>query len=144
MRQSVITLGILEQLRQLRERKRDEITGKLSQQKQLCKNYDNNINILTSLSDSSAMTITLSAQMSNQANFKANIQRVIDWQKQEHALAIIKQRGLQQEWVEQACREKTLSIVLERQQAELKLARQQQEQKQMDAQAIQSWLRNTS
>ncbi|WP_034943395.1 flagellar export protein FliJ [Erwinia oleae] len=141
MQKDVRTLGVLEQLRQMRERALDEAAGRLSQQKILCQRYSQNIHALTRLSDGSSRPTCDALQMSNQAKFKATVQRVIDWQKQEQALAMIEQESLQRAVVEEACRERTLNIVLERQRAALRQVLQKQEQKQTDAQAMQSWLR---
>lgn len=134
-------VGVLELLRQMRERELEAATGRLAQQQQLCQRYASNINALTNLSASSSTQESDAAQLHNQARFKASIQRVIEWQKQEQALAKIREEALQQELVEQACREKSLSLILERQRAAQQQYRQQWEQKQTDDQAMQSWLR---
>ncbi|MGB8928135.1 MAG: flagellar export protein FliJ [Pantoea agglomerans] len=141
MNRTAATIKVLDQLRQMRERAKDEAQGKLSQQQQLCQRYSNNINALTALSHGVEQLSSGVTQMSNQARFKANIQRVIDWQKQEQALATMTQEALQLELVEQACREKILSIVMTQQQADLQQHQQRKEQQQTDAQAMQSWLR---
>ncbi|MFS2221047.1 flagellar FliJ family protein [Pantoea sp. B65] len=136
------TIATLEQLRLLRERAVSETSGKLVQQQQLCQRYHNNIDALNSLSSGDAIASQDATQMHNLARYKANIQRVIDWQKQEHALAQIEQQQLQQDLILQACREKTVEVVLQQQQAALLRARNGQEQKITDGQAMQSWLRH--
>lgn len=80
-------------------------------------------------------------QLSHQARFRANIQRVIDWQKQEQALAESRRQTLQQELVNEACREKSLSVVLDQQRAALQHQRQLAEQNQTDSQTMQSRMR---
>ncbi|WP_158784512.1 flagellar export protein FliJ [Pantoea sp. BAV 3049] len=137
----VRTTSVLERLRQMRERELEEATGRLAQQKILCQRYASNIAALTGLSNGEISPGCDAVQLSNQARFRANIQRVIDWQKQEQALAEIRQQTLQQELVNEACREKSLSVVLDQQRAALQQQREQAEQKQTDSQAMQSWMR---
>ncbi|QGU88530.1 flagellar export protein FliJ [Erwinia sorbitola] len=135
------SLRVLETLHQMRQRAVEETSGKLSRQKQLCQRYHNNIEALNALSDSSREISAGAAQMNNQANFKANIQRVIDWQKQEQALAAIEQAAIQRELAEQASREMTINVVINQQKALLREALDRAQQKITDAQAMQSWMR---
>ncbi|MTD26967.1 flagellar FliJ family protein [Erwinia sorbitola] len=135
------SLRVLETLHQMRQRAVEETSGKLSRQKQLCQRYHNNIEALNALSDSSREISAGAAQMNNQANFKANIQRVIDWQKQEQALAAIEQAAIQRELAEQASREMTINVVINQQKALLREALDRAQQKLTDAQAMQSWMR---
>ncbi|MEJ5173844.1 flagellar export protein FliJ, partial [Erwinia sp. MYb416] len=99
------SLRILEMLYQMRQRDVEKTTGKLMQQKQVCQRYSNNIEALSALSDSSSGMAAGAAQMNNQARFKATIQRVIGWQEQEKALAVIEHMAIQRELIEQARRE---------------------------------------
>lgn len=131
----------LQTLQHLRQRAVEETSGKLAQQKQLCQRYHNNIEALHTLSDSSGGMASDAAQMNNQARFKATIQRVIDWQKQEQALATIEQGALQHELMTQASREMAVSVVMEQQKAVLKQEQDRSQQKLTDAQAMQSWMR---
>lgn len=135
-------ITVLEQLRQMRERTVNELTGQLSQQKQLCQRYLSNINALNALCHEGVTDHHSPAQRMNQTHYKANIQRVIAWQEQEQALADIKARELQQDLTVQACREKTVDLVLQQQRDALAKARAGQEQKTTDGLALQSWLRN--
>lgn len=134
------TLRTLEQLREMRERAVEDLSSQLAQQKQLTLRYGKNIAALGALSPAAGAPESAS-QLMNQARYKANIQRVIDWQKQEQALAQIRQQQLQQALVAKACEEKRVALLLQQQQHLMKLARDGQQQKQTDAQAMQCWLR---
>lgn len=135
------SLRVLEVLYQMRQRDVEKTSGKLMQQKQVCQRYNNNIEALYALSDSSSGMAAGAAQMNNQARFKATIQRVIGWQEQEKALAEIEQSVIQRELLEQASRSMTTSVVMEQQHVAFTQARERDQQKLTDAQAMQSWLR---
>lgn len=141
MDKNVRTTSVLERLRQMRERELEEVTGRLAQQKILCQRYASNIEALTGLSNRELPSGCDAVQLSHQARFRANIQRVIDWQKQEQALAESRRQTLQQELVNEACREKSLSVVLDQQRAALQHQRQLAEQNQTDSQIMQSRMR---
>lgn len=132
----------VEQLRQLRQRAVDDLTGKLGTQKQLCQRYERNITALTDLCENAPTgTGSTATLMCNQSGYKSHIQRVINWQKQEQALADIKSKALQQELIQEACREKTLDVVLHEQRALQAQERDRREQKNTDALSIQCWMR---
>lgn len=135
------SLRVLETLHQMRQRDVEKTSGKLMQQKQICQRYNNNIEALHALSDSSSGMAAGAAQMNNQARFKATIQRVIGWQEQEKALAAIEQSVIQRELIEQANREMAISVVMEQQRVALRQALDRDQQKLTDAQAMQSWMR---
>jgi len=135
------SLRILEMLYQMRQRDVEKTTGKLMQQKQVCQRYSNNIEALSALSDSSSGMAAGAAQMNNQARFKATIQRVIGWQEQEKALAVIEHMAIQRELIEQARREMAINTVMEQQRVALRQVLERDQQKITDAQAIQSWMR---
>ncbi len=84
---------------------------------------------------------TCAALMVNQASYRRNIQRVIDWQKQEQALADIEARELQKSLLAEARREKSLTQVLEAKRSEHQQENTRREQKLTDAISTQSWLR---
>lgn len=134
-------LRVLEMLSQMRQRDVERTRGKLMQQKQICQRYNRNIEVLHTLSDSSSGMAAGAAQMINQARFKATIQRVIGWQEQEKALAIIEESAIQHELIEQACSEMTINVVMEQQKVALRQALDRDQQKLTDAQAMQSWMR---
>ncbi|AJJ12762.1 flagellar export protein FliJ [Yersinia rohdei] len=140
----------LQQLQQLRKQALNQSSSQLAQQKQLCQRYQNNINALISLAHLS-LTLTkdgatkvAASQMVNNARYKSHIQRVIDWQEQEHILAKIEASKLQLQLQQQALQEKTVAVVLEQQQELRQLAKGRSEQKATDAQAVQTWLRRTA
>ena len=135
------SLRILEKLYQMRQRDVEKTSGKLMQQKQVCQRYSNNIEALNALSESSSGMAAGAAQMNNQARFKATIQRVIGWQEQEKALAVIEQLAIQRELIEQARREMAINTVMEQQRVALRQVLERDQQKITDAQAIQSWMR---
>lgn len=135
------SLLVLEKLHQMRQRAVEETNSKLIQQKQICQRYSNNIEALHALSDSSNGMAAGAAQMNNQARFKATIQRVIGWQEQEKALAVIEHMAVQRELIEQARREMAIITVMEQQRVALRQVLDRDQQKITDAQAIQSWMR---
>ncbi|CNC48716.1 flagellar export protein FliJ [Yersinia frederiksenii] len=141
------TINTLRQLQQLRQQALDQASSQLAQQKLLCQRYQSNINALTSLSDLSltatpVLTPKVAAlQMANNAHYKRHIQRVIDWQKQEQVLANIEAGKLQLQLQQQACREKTVAVVLEQQQELHQWELSRAEQKMTDGQAAQCWQR---
>ena len=135
-------ISTLQQLQQIRARAVDDMSQKLATQQQVCQRYEKNIVALTSLSEGIAgVEENRAALMFNQASYRRNIQRVIDWQKQEQALADIEARRLQQSLLAEAKREKSLALVLDGKRAELQLESLRREQKNTDAVSTQSWLR---
>ncbi|EHM37687.1 MULTISPECIES: flagellar export protein FliJ [Hafnia] len=132
----------LEQLRQLRNRAVQDISGRLSSQKQLCQRYERNIAALTELSAGVQPVGGCSALlMNNQSGYKKNIQRVIEWQKQEQALADIQAKQLQAELIHEARREKSVELVLEQRRDLATRERERQAQKVTDGISAQCWLR---
>ncbi|KFK95356.1 MULTISPECIES: flagellar export protein FliJ [unclassified Serratia (in: enterobacteria)] len=132
----------LEQLRLLRQRSVQDLQLQLASQRQRCQRYESNISTLTSLAagvqDSSEYNPVL---MSNHSGYKRNIQRVIDWQKQEQALAKTEAKKLQGALLAEAKREKSLELVLDGHKRAQALDRQRSEQKNTDAISAQCWLR---
>lgn len=132
----------LEQLRQLRNRAVQDISGRLSSQKQLCQRYERNIAALTELSaDVQPVGGCSALLMNNQFGYKKNIQRVIEWQKQEQALADIQAKQLQAELIHEARREKSVELVLEQRRDLATRERERQAQKVTDGISAQCWLR---
>lgn len=135
-------ISTLEQLHRMRSRAVDDLSLKLASQQQLCQRYESNIAALTSLADGFASdTETRAALMFNQASYKRNIQRVIDWQKQEQALADLEARNLQRHLLTEAKREKSLALVLDGKREARRQDVERREQKATDAVSTQSWLR---
>ncbi|WP_408068320.1 flagellar export protein FliJ [Yersinia pekkanenii] len=136
------TLQQLQQLQQLRQQALNQATSRLAQQKQLCQRYQNNISALTSLTHFSLTAAAGAVLITNSASYKRHIQRVIDWQKQEQVLAGIEAGKLQIELQQQACREKTVAVVLAQQQQLWQLEQGRCEQKVTDSLAAQCWQRS--
>lgn len=137
------TIKTLQRLKQMRRRAVSQLTTELAKQKQLCNRYEQNIQALTSLNNESATKgHTNAILMSNGSNYKSHIQKIIDWQKQEYVLADKTAQTMQQDLVKQACREKTVDLVLQEQQSTMKLELERQQQKITDGLSAQAWLRN--
>lgn len=135
-------ISTLEQLHRMRTRAVDDLSLKLASQKQLCQRFEKNIAALNNLANGmTTPTDTSAALMFNQASYKRNIQRVIDWQKQEQALADIEARTIQGHLLAEAKREKSLGMVLDDKRAERQRDRDRREQKMTDAVSAQCWLR---
>lgn len=135
-------ISTLEQLHRMRARVVDDLGLKLAMQKQLCKRFEKNIDALSNLTNSMVtLTDTSAALMFNQASYKRNIQRIIDWQKQEQALADIEARKIQSHLLTEAKREKSLGMVLDDKRAERQRDHDRREQKMTDAVSAQCWLR---
>lgn len=131
----------LEKLRQLRHRAVQDVTGKLSAQKQLCQRYERNIHALSALCEGTSQPECSAVMMSNQSSYKRNIQRVIAWQEQEQALAEVQTRKLQADLLSRARQEKSVEQVLSQRRDRAALAAERQAQKITDAISAQCWLR---
>lgn len=132
----------LEQLRTLRKRAVDDLSRELSSQHQLCQRFENNISALSGLASGMSEAAGCSAAlMANHSGYKRNIQRVIEWQKQEHALANLEANKLQGELLKEAMREKSLGLVLEERRRAQALDEHRRDQKNTDAVSAQCWLR---
>ncbi|MEW7311552.1 flagellar export protein FliJ [Buttiauxella gaviniae] len=137
------TIRTLEQLVQMRARTVKDLTGKVSTQRQLCQRYENNIQALNNLAIAPGGSgNTHAAMMTNQAHYKKNIQRIINWQKQEQALADMKMQELQQNLLHEARRERGYQLVLEQRQDKFAVEEARKDQKTTDAMSAQSWMRN--
>ncbi|MRS89694.1 flagellar export protein FliJ [Enterobacteriaceae bacterium RIT714] len=135
------TLVTLQQLIQLRARGIKELSGQLSSQKQLNQRYENNIQALQKLSVAPADASSNAAMMINQAHYKKNIQRIINWQKQEQALAQLKTRQLQDDLLAEARRERRFQLALEQRREGIAIDEGRKAQKATDAISAQCWLR---
>lgn len=136
------TVHTLEKLVQLRARSVNDLSGQLATQQQLCQRYENNIQALTHLavtpSNDGAIHAVL---MDNQAHYKKNIQRIINWQKQEQALADLKMKEIQQNLLHEARRERGFQLVLDQRRDALAAEQARTLQKVTDAVSVQCWLR---
>lgn len=135
------TMRTLEQLILLRAHKVSDLSGQLSSQRQLCQRYENNIQALQSLAVSPTVERESAAMMINHAHYKTNLQRIINWQKQEQALAQIKAQQLQQALLSEARREKGFQLALDKRREDAAIDEARRMQKLTDAQSVQCWLR---
>ncbi|UGS41836.1 flagellar export protein FliJ [Pseudocitrobacter corydidari] len=135
-------ISTLEHLHLLRSRKVEDLSTKLASQNQVCQRFEKNITTLTSLATGLATPQSGSAvMMFNQSKYKHNIQRVIDWQKQEQALAQLEAQKLQGNLLSESRREKSLEQVLDAKRADRQTAQIRHEQKTTDSLSAQCWLR---
>lgn len=135
-------ISTLEQLHLLRHRAVNDLAGKLASQNQLCQRFEKNIAGLTSLATGiSAAQGGNAAMMFNQSKYKHNIQRVIDWQKQEQALARLEAQQIQGRLLTASRREKSLELVLDAKRADKQAEHTRREQKTTDAISAQCWMR---
>lgn len=135
-------IATLEQLHLLRHRAVADLSLQLSSQRQLCQRFEKNINALTSLaSGMSDAAGNCAVLMTNHSGYKRNIQRVIDWQKQEQALAGLEAQKIQGELLQEAKREKSLEIVLDERKRQRVMDENRRDQKITDAMSAQCWQR---
>lgn len=136
------TIFTLERLHSVRNRALKEESAKLNHQHQLCERYSKNILALSRLVDEAREVGGNSAVfMVNYSGYKHTIQRVIDWQKQEQALATLEAQNLQKAVLKEAIREKSLGTILDKRRHELRIAYDRRDQKNVDAISVQCWLR---
>lgn len=132
----------LEQLHQMRNRAVQDLSTRLASQQQLCQRLEKNIHALSNLASSPVQTSSGGATMlCNQSVYKRHIQRVIDWQKQEQALASVEAEKLQGNLLAESRKEKSLELVLAERRNEQRLAQARRDQKTTDAMSAQCWLR---
>lgn len=135
-------ISTLEQLHLMRTRAVDDLSMKLASQKQVCQRFEKNIDALTSLASGLAtQSVNSAAMMINQSKYKQNIQRVIEWQKQEQALADLEARKIQGHLLAEAKREKSLELVLDAKRSDRQMEINRREQKMTDSISAQCWLR---
>ncbi|MDA8488761.1 flagellar export protein FliJ [Kluyvera sp. Awk 3] len=135
-------ISTLEQLHLMRTRAVDDLSSKLASQKQVCQRFEKNIDALTSLASGLAeQSVNSAVMMINQSKYKHNIQRVIDWQKQEQALANLEAQKIQGNLLAEAKREKSLELVLDAKRSDQRMERSRREQKMTDSVSTQCWLR---
>ena len=135
-------ISTLEQLHLLRHRVVDDLSLKLATQKQACQRFEKNIDALTSLASGLVtQSANSAAMMINQSKYKHNIQRVIDWQKQEQALANIEAQKIQGNLLVEAKREKSLELVLDAKRSDRQMEINRREQKVTDSVSTQCWMR---
>lgn len=141
MKQTVMTLM---QLKRLRGKAVTEMTVELAKQKQVGIRYDNNIKALGYLlqkNDVSGAGSSNAEALKNLSGYKGSLQRVIEWQKQEKALAKVKEDRIQSSLTDAACREKGIAVALEERQEALARDADVKQQKAIDEIAGQCWQR---
>lgn len=140
---TINTIKTLEQLHKIRERKVNDLNAELVMQQSKCRHIEQNITTLTALAQGIAPIKVNQhvALMSNQASYKRTIQRVVDWQKQEQALAELEKEKIGKALLAAAKHEKSLALTLDGHKSALYTERARQDQKVMDALSTQSWLR---
>ncbi|WP_433638078.1 flagellar export protein FliJ [Kluyvera georgiana] len=135
-------ISTLEQLHLMRTRAVDDLSSKLASQKQVCQRFEKNIDALTTLASGLAeQSVNSAVMMINQSKYKHNIQRVIDWQKQEQALANLEAQKIQGHLLSEAKREKSLELVLDAKRNDRRMEMNRREQKMTDSVSAQCWLR---
>lgn len=135
-------ISTLEQLHLMRTRAVDDLSSKLASQKQVCQRFEKNIDALTTLASGLAeQSVNSAVMMINQSKYKHNIQRVIDWQKQEQALANLEAQKIQGHLLAEAKREKSLELVLDAKRNDRRMEMNRREQKMTDSVSAQCWLR---
>lgn len=135
-------ISTLEQLHLMRTRAVDDLSSKLASQKQVCQRFEKNIDALTTLASGLAeQSVNSAVMMINQSKYKHNIQRVIDWQKQEQALANLEAQKIQGHLLAEAKREKSLELVLDAKRSDRRMEMNRREQKMTDSVSAQCWLR---
>ncbi|BDG85844.1 MULTISPECIES: flagellar export protein FliJ [Citrobacter] len=135
-------ISTLEQLHLLRTRAVEDLSTKLASQNQLCQRFEKNIDTLTSLAAGLvSQSANSAAMMINQSKYKHNIQRIIDWQKQEQALARLEAQKIQGNLLAEAKREKSIELVLDAKRADRQAEINRREQKMTDSLSAQCWLR---
>jgi flagellar export protein FliJ len=139
MRKLIYTL---EQLHLLRNRAVQDLSARLASQQQLCQRLEKNIHALSNLVNNTVQELQGGATMlCNQSVYKRHIQRVIDWQKQEQALASVEAQKLQGNLLAESRREKSLELVLASRREDLRVEQERRDQKTTDAVSAQCWLR---
>lgn len=135
-------INTLEQLHLLRNRAVQDLSARLATQQQLCQRLEKNIHALSNLANNTVQELQGGATMlCNQSVYKRHIQRVIDWQKQEQALANVEAQKLQGNLLAESRREKSLELVLASRREALRLEQERRDQKTTDAVSAQCWLR---
>lgn len=135
-------LTSLEQLHLLRQHAVEEVRTRLSSQQQRSQRFAANVATLTELAAGLNNTPVHSALlMNNHSGYKRNLQRVIDWQKQEQILAGIETQKLKGALLAEAKREKSLEKMMDEHKRIQVIDEQRREQKTTDAISAQCWLR---
>lgn len=136
-------IDTLAHLQRIRQKSLQDKTVELAQQKQQCTRFDNNIKALGMLMHKTGVNArdASAAALKNVAGYKGSLQRVMNWQEEELALAQIKQTRIQASLVTAACQEKVVALTLDDNLAARQAEREVKQQKASDDVAIQCWMR---
>lgn len=136
-------INTLAHLQRIRQKSLQDKTVELAQQKQQCARFDNNIKALGMLMQKTGIDTQEAnvAALKNVAGYKGSLQRVMDWQEEELALAQIKQTRIQAALVTAACQEKVVALTLDESVAARDAESAVKQQKASDDVAIQCWMR---
>ncbi|SFN35382.1 flagellar export protein FliJ [Izhakiella capsodis] len=132
---------LLERLRQLKENSVDRLSSELASQQLTALRYRNNIDALNQLKTVSLPAPGGGKMMQNAADYKAMLQRVVDWQEQEHALTQVEIVQLKRVLYEKSREEMRMAQAVKLQRQQLQMSEARQQQRQTDDIALQSWLR---
>lgn len=133
----------LAHLQRIRQKAVQDQTVELAQQKQQCSRFDNNIKALGMLMQKTGIPArdASAAALKNVAGYKGSLQRVMNWQTEELALAQIKQSRIQASLATAACQEKVVALTLEQSMAARQSEQAVKQQKVSDDVAVQCWMR---
>lgn len=136
-------IDTLTHLQRIRKKSVQDKTVELAQQKQQCTRFDNNIKALGILMQKTGIAArdTSAAALKNVAGYKGSLQRVMNWQEEELALAQMKQTRIQASLVSAACQEKVVALTLDDSLTACQAERAVKQQKVSDDVAVQCWLR---
>lgn len=136
-------IDTLTHLQRIRKKSVQDKTVELAQQKQQCTRFDNNIKALGMLMQKTGIAArdTSAAALKNVAGYKGSLQRVMNWQEEELALAQMKQTRIQASLVSAACQEKVVALTLDDSLTACHAERAVKQQKVSDDVAVQCWLR---
>ncbi|WP_165462468.1 flagellar FliJ family protein [Atlantibacter sp.] len=136
-------IDTLTHLQRIRKKSVQDKTVELAQQKQQCTRFDNNIKALGMLMQKTGIAArdTSAAALKNVAGYKGSLQRVMNWQEEELALAQMKQTRIQASLVSAACQEKVVALTLDDSLTARQAERAVKQQKVSDDVAVQCWLR---
>lgn len=136
-------IDTLTHLQRIRKKSVQDKTVELAQQKQQCTRFDNNIKALGMLMQKTSIAArdTSAAALKNVAGYKGSLQRVMNWQEEELALAQMKQTRIQASLVSAACQEKVVALTLDDSLTARQAERAVKQQKVSDDVAVQCWLR---
>ncbi|WP_439411908.1 flagellar FliJ family protein [Enterobacter ludwigii] len=135
-------ISTLEQLQRLHKQGVDDLSGKVARQQLISNRCEQNITTLNSLAGSICSdTLSDAAMMVNHSAYKRNVQQLVEWQRQQQALADAEKHQLQLKLLAEVRREKSMAWLLDNRRNEHRVEQEHREQQQTDAVSQQCWLR---